>query len=114
VYPSDPEQRPRHEDEILAWAWKEFLDDPEHRPDWMPRLPMVKSLFQVMRAVQEFTVQEGIADIDGWITSGESKRGWTTALSGGVKCPTCAAKIIAIAPKVPIMPNIIEDIHYQW
>jgi PhoPQ-activated pathogenicity-related protein len=80
----------------------------------MPRLPMVKSLFQVMRAVQEFTVQEGIADIDGWITSGESKRGWTTALSGGVKCPTCAAKIIAIAPKVPIMPNIIEDIHYQW
>jgi len=67
-----------------------------------------------MRAVQEFTVQEGIADIEGWITSGESKRGWTTALSGAVKCDTCAAKIVAIAPKVPIMPNIIEDIHYQW
>lgn len=114
IYPSDPEQRPRHEDEILAWAWKEYLDDPTHDPEWMPRLPMVKALFQVMRAVQEFTEQEGIANIEGWITSGESKRGWTTALSGAVHCDSCPAKIIAIAPKVPIVPNLIEDIHTQW
>ena len=45
-YPSDPAQRPRVEDEILAWSWHEFLVDPKHDPNWLPRLPMAKAAFQ--------------------------------------------------------------------
>ena len=45
VFPSDPDQKPRREDAVLAWAWRDFIDDPEHRSDWMPRLPMVKSAY---------------------------------------------------------------------
>ena len=54
VFPHDPEQRSKSEDEFMAWAWKEFLDDPDE-PEWLPWMPMVKALFQVMRAAQEFT-----------------------------------------------------------
>ena len=45
VFPTDPEQKQRTEDAILAWAWKEFLDDPKHDPEWLARLPMVKAAF---------------------------------------------------------------------
>lgn len=76
---------------------------------------MVKAAFQVMRAVQEFAVKEGILEeAPGWIVSGASKRGWTAFLSGAVDCETCAAKIIAIAPLVPIIPDILADTHRQW
>ena len=65
-----------------------------------------------MRAVQEFTVQQKYLDeAPGWVVSGASKRGWTSFLSGAVKCDTCAAKIVAIAPLVPIVPDILEDVH---
>jgi PhoPQ-activated pathogenicity-related protein len=111
VFPSDPDQKARREDAVLAWAWRDFVDDPEHRSDWMPRLPMVKSAFQVMRAVQEFIAEKEIADIQGWVVTGASKRGWTTAMVAATNCETCAAKILAVVPMVPIVPNIIHDVH---
>jgi len=67
-----------------------------------------------MRAVQEFTLQEGLADIQGWVVSGASKRGWVALLSGAVKCETCAAKIIALSALVPIVPDLHSEIHRQW
>lgn len=48
------------------------------------------------------------------MVSGASKRGWTALLSGAVKCETCAAKIIAVIPMVPIVPNLQSEIHRQW
>jgi len=32
-------------------------------------------------------------------------------LSGAVRCETCAAKIIAIAPLVPIVPELLKEVH---
>jgi len=51
VFPGDPLKKERKEDAILAMAWRSFIDDPEHDISWIPRLPMVKAAFQVMRAV---------------------------------------------------------------
>jgi len=51
VFPSDPTKRGRGEDALIAWAWKEFLDDPENDATWLPRLPMAKGAFQSMKAV---------------------------------------------------------------
>ena len=45
MYPGDPQKKNRNEDAILAWAWRSFIDDPEHDPEWIPRLPMVKAGF---------------------------------------------------------------------
>jgi len=96
-------------------AWRSFIDDPEHDIAWIPRLPMVKAGYQVMRAVQEFAIKEGIIEENpGWIVAGASKRGWTSFLSGAVNCTTCAAKVVGIAPLVPIVPDIQADVHRQW
>jgi PhoPQ-activated pathogenicity-related protein len=115
VFENDPKHKHTEEDAFLAEAWKEFVEDPEHRPDWVPRLPMVKAGFQVMRAVQEFAVKEGIIPKPpGWVVAGASKRGWTTFLSGAVQCPTCPAKIVGIVPMVPIIPDMWSEVHRQW
>lgn len=111
VYPSDPEQKPREEDAVIAWAWNMFLETGD--PEWLPRLPMVKAAMAGMRAAEEYTKQAGLADIDGWLVAGASKRGWTTWLVGAVNCPSCP-KIDAIAPIVPIVPNLREGVHHMW
>jgi PhoPQ-activated pathogenicity-related protein len=111
VYPSDPSQRGRSEDAMIAWAWHQFLETGD--PEWLPRLPMVKAAMAAMRAVQEYTKEAGIADIDGWVVAGASKRGWTTWMVGAVNCPTCPT-IDAIAPIVPIVPNLREGVHHMW
>lgn len=113
-FPSDPNDVARSEDKMIAWTWREYIDDPEHNPEWLARLPMVKGAFQTMRAAQEFLAQENIAQIEGWTVSGGSKRGWTTWMVGATECESCAAKIIAIAPVVPIVPDIHKDVHRMW
>jgi len=46
--------------------------------------------------------------------SGASKRGWGTLLTAAVEdCKSCV-DIIGIFPLVPIVPPLIEEIHYQW
>jgi len=53
-FPSDPTNKSRSEDSIIAWTWKQYIEDPNHDPEWLIRLPMVKAAFQTMRAAQEF------------------------------------------------------------
>ena len=50
-FPSDPEQWDRSEDDLLAWTWHEFFNDPKKDSEWLLHLPMVKAGFQCMRAV---------------------------------------------------------------
>merc|ERR1712070_1174411 len=111
VYPSDPSGARRSEDAMLAWAWKQFLDTGD--PEWLPRLPMAKAVMKAMQAVQEYTTQETIAEIDGWLVAGASKRGWTTWMVGAANCPSCPT-IKAIAPIVPIVPNLYPNVHHMW
>jgi len=113
TFPSDPSHRGRGEDALIAWAWLQYIKDPAHDPEWLPRLPMTKAGMQCMRAVQEYLHQKNVATITGWVVSGASKRGWTTWTVGAVTCETCV-KIIGIAPLVPIVPDIIAEVHRQW
>ena len=112
VYPSDPSKRKRDEDALIAWAWKEFLDDANHDATWLPRLPMVKGAMQSMRAAEEFLGSQIDKD-HGWIVAGASKRGWTTWMVGSVACASCP-KIRGIAPLVPIVPDLHAEMHRQW
>jgi len=117
VYPSDPEHRGRGEDAMIAWAWNEFFEDPQHDPRWLPRLPMVKAAMQCMRAAEDFVatslVHRGGTTIEGWMVAGASKRGWTTWMVGAVTCPNCVT-IKAIAPLVPIVPSLRKEIHRMY
>ena len=115
IYPSDPSHAARDEDSLIAWAWKEFIDDPKHDPEWLPRLPMAKAGFQCMRATQDFLKQKGIADVKGWIVSGASKRGWTSWMVGAATCAgDQCVEVVGIAPLVPIVPSLVKEVHRQW
>lgn len=114
IYPTDPSQKHRTEDAMIAWAWNSFINlDPTHDPEWLPRLPMVKGAMASMKAVEEFTSATGLATLDGWFVAGASKRGWTTWMVGAVECPTCP-NIVGIAPLVPIVPSLHAEIHRMY
>lgn len=66
-----------------------------------------------MRAAEEFLSSTGTADIEGWVVSGASKRGWTTWDVGVTRCSSCV-KILGIAPLVPVVPNMDEEMHRMW
>ena len=114
IYPSDPSKKHRSEDAMIAWAWKEYLDDPKHDARWLPRLPMVKAAFSCMRAAQEWAHQKAIAEIASFTVGGASKRGWTTWMVGAA-APVCewCPKIEAILPLVPIVPYLNHSVHLQ-
>ena len=114
VYPSDPSQKRRSEDSMIAWAWRQYLDDPQHDARWLPRLPMVKAAFSCMRAAEQWAHQKGLAEIHGWSVGGASKRGWTTWMVGAA-APVCAwcPKVVAITPLVPIVPYLNHSVHLQ-
>ena len=126
VYPSDPTQAERTEDAIIAWAWRQYIDakgrqgrgggaSDDELAEWLPRLPMVKGAYQAMRAAGDFMSERGIAEVEGWVVAGTSKRGWTTWMVGAARCvASWCPKVIAIAPLVPIVPNIIHDMHHMW
>jgi len=108
IYPSDPEQKHRAEDSMIAWAWNEYLLSGD--PNWLPRFPMAKAGFACMRAAEEYIFVKGIADIKGWVISGASKRGWTAWMVGAATCPKCP-NVIGIAPLVPIVPDLSLTMH---
>jgi PhoPQ-activated pathogenicity-related protein len=83
VFSSDPIQKRRGEDAIIAFTWAHFLDHPDE-PEWLVRLPMVKASVRAMDAITEFTKQKLHVQIDYYTVSGASKRGWTTWLVGAV------------------------------
>ena len=45
IFEGDPDQKPRREDDLLAYAWAQYLKDPDHNMRWLPRLYMVKAAF---------------------------------------------------------------------
>jgi PhoPQ-activated pathogenicity-related protein len=114
VYPSDPSQKRRSEDSMIAWAWNEYIKDPKHDPEWLPRLPMAKAGFQCMKAVEQYLTQEKIANTNGWVASGASKRGWTSWMVGAATPTAGLPLVLGIAPLVPIVPDLVAEIHRQW
>lgn len=67
-----------------------------------------------MKAAQEFLEYKGIARVEGWVVSGASKRGWTAWDVGITRCESCPVKILALAPLVPIVPNLKAEVHRMW
>eukprot|EP00633_Aureoumbra_lagunensis_P009027 CAMPEP_0197321060 /NCGR_PEP_ID=MMETSP0891-20130614/63017_1 /TAXON_ID=44058 ORGANISM="Aureoumbra lagunensis, Strain CCMP1510" /NCGR_SAMPLE_ID=MMETSP0891 /ASSEMBLY_ACC=CAM_ASM_000534 /LENGTH=440 /DNA_ID=CAMNT_0042812729 /DNA_START=288 /DNA_END=1610 /DNA_ORIENTATION=- len=107
VYSSDPSVKLRSEDAVIAWGWKEYLDNyPNYSPQWLARLPMTKAGLQCGRAVEEY-LQTNFK----WIVGGASKRGWTTWNVGFVS--QSILSVAALLPLVPIVPSIQKAIHIQ-
>ncbi|MDR1141611.1 MAG: PhoPQ-activated pathogenicity-related family protein, partial [Planctomycetaceae bacterium] len=76
---------------------------------WPLLFPMAKSAVRALDAMQQVLKQERQLNINGFIVTGASKRGWTTWLAAASKDP----RIIAIAPIVIDNLNIRKQMEYQ-
>jgi PhoPQ-activated pathogenicity-related protein len=106
MVPSEPlvfkgETRERYEDAIIAYTWDKYLRTGDEK--WPLRLPMTKAAVRAMDAVTGFLASPagGKVQVDTYVVSGESKRGWTT-------WTTAAAdkRVVAIMPGVIDVLNI--------
>jgi len=98
----------RSEDGLIAYAWSHFINDTS-KPEWLPRLPMVKSVIKAMDAIAQFAASQKFATITKFLVAGASKRGWTTWLT-----PAVDDRIVAIIPIVMPMLNMVKVINKLW
>lgn len=56
VFDNDPKQKSRSEDELAAYSWSAFADDPS-RPEMLVELPMAKATVRAMDAISLFAAQ---------------------------------------------------------
>lgn len=101
----------RTEDEILAYSFRKYLDSfNAGNPDvtWPALFPMTKATVRAMDYIQDFMASEEGVQLDDFIITGGSKRGWTTWLTGITDC-----RIRAIAPLVIDLLNIDQSVSRQ-
>jgi PhoPQ-activated pathogenicity-related protein len=104
--PEQPILGGRKEDEIIALTFDKFLETGE--PDWPLLLPMVKTAIRAMDTVQAFAKSEWQIDIEEFLVTGASKRGWTTWLTAATD-----RRVNAIAPIVINMLNMTAHVELQ-
>jgi PhoPQ-activated pathogenicity-related protein len=107
IFSSDPLQKPRTEDSLLAFAWAHFIADPSN-PEWLPRLPMTKASVRAMDAITAFWQQSSGSVLTSWMVAGASKRGWTTWTVAA-----CDPRVIAIIPMVLDELNFVRNIKHH-
>lgn len=102
---ADARGRGLREDALIAHTFKRFAETGD--PTWPALLPMTRAAVAAMDALGEYSVAEAAAapgerarpwahgKLEKFVTTGGSKRGWTTWLSGVVE-----PRVIAIAPIV--------------
>ena len=94
------------EDRLIAHTFDHFLSGGDD--DWPLLLPMVKSAVRAMDTAQAVAKRDLKLNIERFIVSGGSKRGWTTWLTGAVD-----SRVKAIVPMVIDMPNIVPQMKHQ-
>lgn len=96
-----------NEDALIFYTLNEFSKDRDY--SWPLLFPMTKTAYKAMDAIQEFAVQELERQVNRFLVSGISKRGWTTWITGALQDP----RVEAIAPMVIDMLNIPATFDYQ-
>lgn len=71
----------KKEDQIIAYTYKLFIEDPIDNIYLPAHLPMAKSIIKAMDASEEILQEEYSIEIDNFILSGISKRGWASWLA---------------------------------
>jgi PhoPQ-activated pathogenicity-related protein len=112
LFSSDPEQKNRSEDSIIAFTWAHFLDHPDE-PEWLVRLPMVKASLRALDVMTQYASEVlRIPNLDYYCVSGASKRGWVTWDVAAMDYQS--GRIAAIAPIVLDAINFVEVEHHQF
>jgi len=106
------------EDALIAYTFSRFAETGD--PEWLALLPMTRAAVAAMDALGELSAAEAgrqrespwaFGRLERFVTTGGSKRGWTTWLTGVVE----PERVIGIAPIVFDNLNIAAqlDLHIQ-
>ncbi|MEN8117792.1 MAG: PhoPQ-activated protein PqaA family protein, partial [Bacteroidota bacterium] len=104
--PNQPLYNNLTEDDLISYTLQQFLLDEDYT--WPLLFPMTKGAIRAMDAIQEFATNELQQQINRFVVSGGSKRGWTTWLTGAHD-----SRVLAIAPAVIDMLNMPVSLDYQ-
>jgi PhoPQ-activated pathogenicity-related protein len=101
--------RPRSEDGIIAYTFNKAIVTGDNT--WPLLLPMVKSAVRAMDTVQKHlsSLDSGAMDVEEFVVSGGSKRGWTTWLTAAVD-----KRVVAIIPAVIDVLNMDEQMKHHF
>ena len=101
--------RPRSEDAIIAYTFDKYAKTGDGT--WPLLLPMVKSAVRAMDTVHDHLskVSGGAVNVNKFVVSGGSKRGWTTWLTAAVD-----KRVIAIIPAVIDVLNMDEQMKHHY
>ncbi len=101
--------RPRSEDAIIAYTYDKYMATGDNT--WPLLLPMTKSAVRAMDTIHShiLSVSNGKLDINEFVVSGGSKRGWTTWLTAAVD-----KRVIAIIPAVIDVLNMGEQMKHHF
>ncbi len=106
--PNQPLYGDLTEDALISYTLHQFKQDKDY--SWPLLFPMVKSAVKAMDAVQEFTKKNLKHEVNNFVVTGASKRGWTTWLSAAID----DKRVKAIAPMVIDMLNMPATLNYQY
>nr|XP_039256777.1 autocrine proliferation repressor protein A-like isoform X1 [Styela clava] len=109
VFKKDILQRSRTEDEIIAYTWRHFIDDPSE-PYWLLRMPMTKAAVKAMDTITDFVNKTRGQEVSKFCVGGASKRGWTTWTTGAVD----SKRVTCITPIVLDVLNMVENLHHHY
>ncbi|MCK5894270.1 MAG: hypothetical protein KAG53_07635 [Endozoicomonadaceae bacterium] len=92
---------PRKEDDLVAWTWHQFLQNPDENERLPLQFPMVKSVVRAMDTVQALMSYKGVK-IESFVLAGASKRGWAAWLTAAVDARTDS-----------LMPTVIDMLNIE-
>ena len=104
--PNQPLYNNLYEDALISYTLHQFIGDGDFT--WPLLFPMTKSAIRAMDAIQEFSNSKLQHQVDKFVVSGASKRGWTTWLTGASD-----NRVAAIAPAVIDILNMPVSLDYQ-